>query len=169
MKHTKYLIVICILIVLNISCQNRKPKPDKKKLFIKKKGLIYLQGSDTPYTGEIRDTVQGKIVDYHVANGIKNGEFKILYLNGTPQMQGKIVKGLNQGEWDYFYPNGKLQSKGKFENDTPSGKWIWYDSTGRKREEGKYLLGKRNGMWVRYDSIGKAIEKKMFKVGAEIK
>ena len=165
----KYLILICIFGLFNISCQNHKTKISKKKLYEKKRGLIYLQGSNTPYTGEIRDTLEGRIVDYHVVNGIKDGKFKILNLDGTPQMQGEIVKGLNQGEWDYFYPNGKIESKGDFKNDKPSGVWNFYDSTGRKREVGEFTLGVKSGTWLRYDSTGKIIERKRFNFGVEIK
>jgi antitoxin component YwqK of YwqJK toxin-antitoxin module len=152
------------LLLINISCNHSDSKAKKsgKKLFERKGELIYLQGSDVPYTGEIKDTLQDRVVDYHVVKGIKDGEFKVFFLNGNPQMDGMIKNGLNEGEWKYYYNDGNIESEGKFKHDTVVGKWQWFYRNGKIKEEGNYTAGQRNGVWKDYNVSGKVADTKKF-------
>lgn len=145
------------LLFLIPSCKNEKDTRISKSniLVEKREGLIYKQKSDKPYSGIIIDTVNNKIMEYYVKDGLKNGRFKISHLNGQIEIVGNMINDKNEGEWKYYYPNGQLESVGVFKNDTPSGEWTFYYATGVKKEEGKYLEGKRDGKWVEYDSAGK--------------
>ncbi len=75
-------------------------------------GLIYKQGELKPYTGFIKDTVEGKMIEYHVVEGKKSGEFKTYFKNGHLEMIGQIKDNLNQGKWIYYYQNGQVESEG---------------------------------------------------------
>lgn len=153
------------------SCKNEKTSRIGRinVLIEKRDGLIYKQKSDKPYSGIIIDTINGKIMEYNVQNGLKNGRFKISYLNGQVEMIGNIKNDKNEGEWKYYYPNGQLESVGIFKNDTPSGKWAFYYETGKKKEEGEYKSGKRDGKWIKYDSTGNLIGYTNFSKGDTIK
>jgi antitoxin component YwqK of YwqJK toxin-antitoxin module len=155
-------------IILFASCTNQKKVSPNKVLIEKRNGLIYRQGDTLPYTGLIKDTLNGKIMEYTVEDGLKSGEFKVFHLNGKLEFAGNMVKDKNEGMWQYFYPDGQLESTGNFKDDSASGKWIFYYRTGVKKEEGEYKNGQREGKWIKYDSTGKISQVKNFKNGREI-
>ena len=166
----KYLVLFSFLFFIT-SCKHEKnTRISKSNILIEKRdSLIYKQKSDKPYTGIIIDTVKNEIMEYHVKNGLKEGQFKISNLNGQVEMIGNMINNKNEGEWKYYYPDGQLESIGVFKNDTPSGKWIFYYATGIKKEEGNYQEGERDGKWIEYDSTGKVINYTNFSKGDTVK
>jgi len=128
-----------------------------------REGLIYLIGDNEVFTGNVIDTVAGKIIQYEVLNGKKNGEFKLKLSNGTLIMNGQIKENLNEGTWNYYYPNGKLESTGNFVNNLADGKWVWFYESGSIKEIGYYKAGKKDGSWTIYDEKGNLKRKLYFK------
>ncbi len=118
---------------------------------IKEDGLIYKVGQDDPYTGRIIDTLENKVLEYDVVNGMKNGEFSVSSVEGIVSVYGSIEDNRNIGEWRYYYPNEQLESIGNFNNDNPHGKWVWYYSDGGIKEKGTFLNGNKTGTWYRYN------------------
>ena len=55
-----------------------------------KNGLLYEQGIDKVFTGNVTGTQNGKVV-----NGLKEGEWKGFYENGNLLWSGSFNKGLN--------------------------------------------------------------------------
>src|SRR3989339_408750 len=84
-----------ILAFIFISCE-RIPEPNID--INTKDGLIFKQGELKPYTGEVKDTVEGKIIEYEVVDGKKSGGFKTYFKNGKLEMIGQIKDNLNQGK-----------------------------------------------------------------------
>lgn len=117
-------------------------------------GLIYKLGEDSPYSGQIIDTVESKVIKYNVVNGLKHGEFSISTLKGNFSVRGFVEKNKNVGSWEYFYDDGSLESVGSFKDDKPHGNWIWYYKSGKVKSEGNYLSGKAEGRWIKYDERG---------------
>ena len=117
-------------------------------------GLIYKLGEDSPYSGQIIDTLESKVIKYNVVNGLKHGEFSISTLKGNFSVRGFVEKNKNIGSWEYFYDDGSLESIGCFEDDKPHGNWIWYYKSGKVKSEGNYLSGKAEGRWIKYDERG---------------
>jgi antitoxin component YwqK of YwqJK toxin-antitoxin module len=117
-------------------------------------GLIYKLGEDSPYSGQIIDTLESKVIKYNVVNGLKHGEFSISTLGGNFSVRGFVEKNKNVGSWEYFYDDGSLESIGSFENDKPHGNWIWYYKNGKVKSKGNYLSGKAEGRWIKYDERG---------------
>lgn len=148
-----------LFIVTSISC--KKPDAPLPEITIKD-GLIYKQGEPKAYSGVIKDTVEGKIIEYNVIEGKKSGEFKTYFKNGQLEMIGQIKENLNQGKWTYYYQNGQVESEGIFKDDLPDGTWKWYYENGNLKEEGVYAEGNREGRWVIYDVNGKMSEEKLF-------
>lgn len=163
--------ILLSLLSLISSCKNEKnARVSKSNILIEKRdSLIYQQKSNKPYTGIVIDTLNGKILEYNVKNGLKDGPFKISGLNGKIEMAGNMVNDRNEGEWKYYYPDGQLESAGGFKNDTPSGKWIFYYPSGVKKEEGNYFKGLRDGKWIGYDTTGKAVNYTHFEKGDSVK
>jgi len=135
---------------------------------IKEDGLIYKIGQDDPYTGRIIDTVQNKIVEYDVVNGMKNGEFSLSSIEGIVSVYGSIEDNRNIGEWKYYYPNEQLESLGNFKNDNPHGKWVWYYSDGSIKEKGTFLNGYKTGTWYRYNLEGTLLSITTYDEGEKI-
>lgn len=128
-----------------------------------KDGLIYALSDSIPYSGLIKDTINGKIIEYEAVNGKKNGVFKTYYKNGILEMMGTIENNLNQGKWTYYYQSGQIESEGYFKDDLPTGLWKWYHENGNLREEGTFEKGNRHGKWILYDLDGNKIEEKYFR------
>jgi len=158
-----YLVIFLISIVF-ISCQDKVEKAPKSSLELKN-NLLYKNGSDKPFTGRERALVKGKIIEYDVKDGLKHGEFKLYFKNGNIEMQGQIDSNRNVGKWQYFYEDGNIESEGNFDFDKPNGKWDWYYPDGTKREEGNYNNGIQVGTWFEFDSTGKVISEHDYERG----
>ncbi len=163
---TIFLLVIFGFTFLFSSCSKREKKGDG---FVVINGLIYKKDSKVPYTGKETGYTHGMKVQYDVLNGIKTGEFKTFYPNGSLQMAGNLVNNKNEGLWKYYYPDSSLESQGGFKNDVPEGEWKWYYKGGKLREIGKFALGEREGKWQDYNEKGEVILEKIYKDGKEIK
>ena len=135
---------------------------------IKEDGLIYKIGQDDPYTGRIIDTLQNRVLEYDVVNGMKNGEFRLSSVEGIVSVYGSIEDNRNIGEWKYYYPNGQLESIGNFSYDNPHGKWVWYFSNGSIKEKGTFLNGNKTGTWYRYSWEGILLSITMYDEGEKI-
>jgi antitoxin component YwqK of YwqJK toxin-antitoxin module len=119
-----------------------------------KDGLIFKAGSDTPFTGRVLDTLDNRIIEYDVINGIKTGEFCLLSVEGVFAVHGFLEDNKNVGLWRYFYSDGKIESQGNFSNDRPHGKWKWFHESGKIRTLGYYVNGREEGSWKSYDENG---------------
>ena len=135
---------------------------------IKEDGLIYKVGQDIPYTGRILDTLQNKVIEYDVVNGMKNGEFSLSSIEGIVSVHGSIEGNRNIGEWKYYYPNEQLESIGNFKNDNPHGKWVWFYSDGSIKETGTFLNGNRTGRWYLYNWEGRLLSITTYDEGEKI-
>jgi hypothetical protein len=142
-------IVILVPVVSTVSANTHKSNH-----FVINDGLIYMLGEDSPYSGRVLDTLENKILEYDVVNGLKHGEFIISTLDGNNSVYGFIENNKNVGVWKYFYENGNLESTGGFQDDKPMGKWTWYYQNGKLKSEGIYILGLSEGRWMNYDSEG---------------
>lgn len=145
--------------LLFTSCE-KIPETKKSTSIQVKEGLIFEENESKPFTGKIKDTLEGRIIEYGVVEGRKNGMFKTFYMNGKVEMIGLIENNLNQGKWTYFYENGQIESEGNFLNDTVNGWWKWYFEDGILKEEGNFVNGSREGKWVIYNPDGSIKEVK---------
>lgn len=117
-------------------------------------GLIFKQGESKPFTGRILDTLENKIVEYDVVQGLKNGEFCVANFDGIFTVSGAIKNNQNVGTWSYYYEGGQLESKGSFKNDLPHGKWQWFYIDGTLKSEGYYINGIEEGEWKSFSERG---------------
>jgi antitoxin component YwqK of YwqJK toxin-antitoxin module len=153
-------VLFTLLFIFSFNSCERTPEPTAEILI--KDALIFKQGERKPYTGSVKDTVEGKVIEYSAVDGKKNGEFKTYFKNGKLEMLGQIKQNLNQGKWTYYYPSGQIESEGTFKDDLPDGTWKWFYENGNLKEEGVYIKGNREGRWVMFDVDGKITEEKIF-------
>ena len=143
--HIPIFIVLSILVILP-SC--------KKEELVLKNNLLYERGSDVPFTGREKDTINNKVIEYDVKDGYKHGEYILYFENGNKEIQGQLDSNRNVGKWIYYFRDGKIESEGNFYSDQPDGKWIWNYPNGKRKEEGEYRNGVRIGNWIQYDDSG---------------
>lgn len=148
-------VVFISAVVVSVPLISKIPSKDSKSFHIYvQDGLIFKRGENAPYTGQVLDTIENKIIAYEVVNGLKNGQFSISNLHGNFTVSGYVENNKNVGTWKYFYDDGLLESIGSFKDDKPHGNWRWFYKNGKVKSEGNYLLGKPEGIWIKYDEKG---------------
>jgi len=157
-------VISLVILVLFVSCS---PGRSGRTNYYTKGNLIYDAGSNKPYTGGIKIKTEGKLFEYSVKDGLKNGEFKITFDKGHVIMKGNIVADKNEGKWVYFYPSGELESEGYFKNNIPDSLWTWYFPDGRVKEQGLFVDGSRRGDWKMYDEAGKVTMENIYVLGTD--
>jgi hypothetical protein len=168
MKLFKPVLITALIFCLPLLFSSCAKKQNNRTDLVKKNGLLYKSGGITPYTGREKAQVSGRIIEYDVVKGMKNGNFKVSYSEGKPQIIGQVVNDKNEGFWKYFYENSQVESEGNFKNDIPEGNWTFYYFDGKVKENGNYVLGKRDGKWISYEENGKIADEKHFKDGEAV-
>jgi antitoxin component YwqK of YwqJK toxin-antitoxin module len=147
----KIQVISLVITILFFSCS---PGKSNRTNYYTKGNLVYRSGSNQPYTGDIFAKTEGKLFEYKVKDGLKNGEFKISYDKGNLIMKGNIVNDKNEGKWVYFYPSGELESEGYYKDNRPDSIWTWYFPDGKVKERGMFVEGTRRGDWKMFDETG---------------
>lgn len=165
-----FLTLSAIVFLFSLSSCNNSSTDNKSgnNIIINESGRLVYEKSNELYTGNISDTLGGKIVSYEVKDGLKDGKFTISYSDSTLEVSGTIRNNKNEGKWNYYYQNGNLESEGLFKNDQPHSKWIFYYPNGNKKEEGNFLQGKRDGIWLLYNEDETVKGEVFYKNGASI-
>lgn len=111
------------------------------------KGVVYIQGEKTPYTGVLQNINEKGILE-------SEAEYKDGKMNGFSKL---------------YYPNGKLQSEATFKDNVQVGVQKDYYESGKLKAEVPYKNGKVDGVAKAYDETGKVIEQATFKNGEQVK
>lgn len=111
------------------------------------KGVVYIQGEKTPYTGVLQNINEKGVI-------VSEAEYKDGKMNGFSKL---------------YYPNGKLGSEATFKADVQVGVQKDYYESGKLKAEVPYKNGKADGVAKAYDETGKVIEQVTFKNGVQVK
>jgi len=145
--------LIILLMLLFINSDGNYFQNDK--ITFSHNDIIYSNDNSVPFTGKMLDTLDNKlIVEFNVVNGLKQGKFSLLTLDGSFAVQGYMNKNKNDGNWKYYYEGGQLECTGNFENDDPTGMWKWFYRNGAIKCEGAFINGKPEGIWRKYNADG---------------
>lgn len=155
---TLYSFFLLLAILFMINKPKGKKDSDSGLRLVEKSGIIYQIGSDKPFTGQVKDTVQNKIIEYNLISGKKYGDFIVKQLNGTLEINGSMNDNKNEGVWHYYYSDGSLESTGTFYNDKLEGAWKWYFPNGKIRVEGYFQENQRVGTWKFYDEKARVVK-----------
>ena len=98
----------------------------KLKDLVSRDGLYFKKFTDTPFTGDVKDTWR----------------------------QGKIIDGKKEGRWIEYHGNGQLEVKGNYKDGLKEGSWVRYHETGALWRQGIYRQGKREGRWFEFNKWG---------------
>ena len=122
--------------------------------------------------------------------GLKEGEYKVFYSDGTPSeissYKGGVLVGTRilynekggvqtqetynasgtiDGEFKTFYLDGTLLQEGKYINGEMEGVWKTYYPSGTLKEEVTFLKNNENGPFVEYSEKGVILAKGAYKDG----
>lgn len=95
-------------------------------------------------------------------SGVKTGNWKLYYENGTVQAIGIYVANKKQGIWKFYYRTGTIRQEGEYKNDKEEGLWIFYNEKGNILREEEYFDGYRNGSITEYNDSLQIIAKGFF-------
>ena len=97
-----------------------------------REGIIYLKGSDTPYTGKV---------------------FR-LYKNGHKRGELTTKNGKRDGFYQGWHENGMKYNEGNYKDNVMDGLWVQWHENGQKAEEKIYKDGKGHGPFVMWHKNG---------------
>jgi antitoxin component YwqK of YwqJK toxin-antitoxin module len=150
---TEIFVLGILLIHLFVDSHLNDLYPDR--IVVRNDDIIYSKDKSIPFTGKMQDTLDNKfIVEFTVVNGLKQGKFSLVTLDGRFAMQGYMNKNKNFGNWKYYYECGQLECTGNFDNDEPTGKWKWFYQNSALKCEGTFINGKPDGLWHKYNEDG---------------
>jgi uncharacterized protein len=89
------------------------------------------------------------------ADGVRHGDWKEFYANGTLKAEGKYENGVRVGDWKFYHDNGRLEQTGRYSTKGEyAGEWLWYYPSGNLRREESFLNGLSDGLMTEYDDDG---------------
>jgi antitoxin component YwqK of YwqJK toxin-antitoxin module len=91
------------------------------------------------------------LVVYCTSNGVKNGVWKKLYLNGKVKVRANYKNGVLHGARETYYENGVISGRINYWNGKATGLWLSKDESGNIRLVGSVIKGCNVGVWVVFD------------------
>ena len=114
-----------------------------KKELEPREDIVYLKGSDTPYTGKVYG----------------------LHENGQKQFEGNFKTGKKVGLVVGWHENGQKSQEGNFKDGKQDGLTTSWHKNGQKKFEGNFKAGKRDGLYVEWYPNGKKNQEVNYKDG----
>ena len=103
-----------------------------------REGIIYLKGSDTPYTGKFFGLYENgkKSSEGNYKNGKQNGLETAWHENGQKQFEINYNDGEPNGLEVYWYKNGQKEVEANYKDGKPDGLYLeWHENSKKKLEE----------------------------------
>ena len=111
------ILLFIISLLLIVGCSKRVEQSE----LINKDGLMYLQDSDSPYSGEVfRD-----------------------WFNDNKYLEGTYKDGKVDGLWTQWYSGGNKSFEGTYKEGKKDGLWIEWTEEGKKKSKTKWKNGKK--------------------------
>ena len=110
-----------------------------------REGVIYLKGSDTPYTGKVFRLYKNgqKQGELNLKNGKPDGVIKSWYEDGKREMESNWIKGKLNGLQLGWHKNGQKATEGNLKDGKENGVQIAWHENGQKAIEENYKDGKK--------------------------
>ena len=152
MKNKVFIIVFSLL--LSISAFSNPMKVRKKDLKVIEK-IYYLQDSEVPFTGKVRE---GREILYYLP-GRQDGKWISFYKNGNIKSIVNWKDGKLNGKYVIYENNGRKSTETIYKDGKENGYYFLYNPNGTYRTKGAYSMGKPIGEWEYYDKNGKLTNK----------
>jgi uncharacterized protein len=90
--------------------------------------------------------------------GIRDGEWKEYYEDGTLRSEGMYSLGNRIGRWRFYHPNNSIEQEGNYNNQgNTEGPWKWYFDDGKVLREESFRNGLPEGLYTEYNEDGKVV------------
>lgn len=87
-------------------------------------------------------------------DGLREGEHKRYYRDGTIESEGLFANNARQGLWRFYYTNGQVAVEAGFVNSARSGPWREWHWLSSPKVEGEFANNQRSGTWREYHNNG---------------
>jgi YD repeat-containing protein len=125
-------------------------------------GVYYAEAE--PYTGIFKsyhDNYNLKL-EMNLVEGMKNGEVKIYFEDGTLNEIRSYKNNLMHGIWVTYNLQGKKIAEARYADGKKEGTWQIWDENGVLRTLMVYSNGNKSGTWKRWDENGQLIGEKIY-------
>lgn len=96
---------------------------------------------------------------YGFKGRVLNGKYtKSVLENGKIIEQGVFLNGVKNGEWKEWYNNGTLKKSQMWNNGYKEGKFLSFDEDSKLITKGSFYRGKKKGKWWYFSSEGKVLK-----------
>jgi antitoxin component YwqK of YwqJK toxin-antitoxin module len=76
-----------------------------------------------------------------VINDLDDSKMTVLYDDGSLHYEVELKNGMKHGNFREYFPEGTLKVRGKFKDDKPEGSWKLYDEEDKIIEEKEFNNG----------------------------
>ena len=76
-----------------------------------------------------------------IINDLDDTKMTVLYDDGSLHYEVELKNGMKHGNFREYFPEGTLKVRGKFKDDKPEGSWKLYDEEGKIIEEKEFSNG----------------------------
>ena len=114
-----------------------------KKELESREDIVYLKGSDTPYTGKVYGLYENgqKLFEVNYKYGKREGLITAWHDNGLKKTEGNYKDGKFEGLYVWWHDNGQKSGEGNFKNGKKDGVFTNWHDNGQKQLEVKYKHG----------------------------
>ena len=84
---------------------------------------------------------------YQYEGGLRQGEYKIFYEDGSFREEGSYIFDLRHGRYVSRHRNGNLHVEGKYADGKRQGDFTIYSDNGKNIQKGPYFIGQKHGKW----------------------
>lgn len=125
------------------------------------------KGEDGLYYDENKDLYSGLYIEFNsngskrvelpLKNGIKDGEVKLFFEDGSLNEIRSYKEGKMHGIWTMWNEQGTKIGVANYRNNLKDGEWLVWDENGVLRFSMYYEKGKKTGIWKMWDEKGTLI------------
>ena len=132
-----------------------------------RKGIVYLNGSDTSYTGKIfrLDKNGKKEFETNFKQGKQDGLGITWYKDGQKERETNFKDGKLDGPMNAWHENGHKKFETHFKDGIIEGLWTEWHKNGHKSLEDNYKDGKPDGLSVQWHENGQKMAEGNYKDG----
>ena len=131
--------------------------------------IIYLKGSDVPYTGKAFKLYRNGMKNQkNYKDGKAEGLSVTWHKNGQRSAEGNFKNGKQDGLWVLWHENGKKRMKTNWKDGKEEGLQVgWYEN-GQKDREFNYKEGEPDGSWTVWWKNGQKQSETIWKDGIPV-
>ena len=126
-----------------------------------REGIVYLKGSDTPYTGKVYSLYENgqKYSEDNYKDGKEDGLQEGWHENGRKWSEENWKDGKEDGLFASWHENGQKRSEGNWKDGNQDGLFVWWHENGQKKLEVNWKDGEEvEGSRKYWNSKGEPVD-----------